>query len=92
MINCVAAIQFDEETQRFVLVAGESRVEIRKTKALKKFVKDAPDISMEILAALKDTWFPDAEFEEVVEHSEEFKSEAMSGLSKALGQEEAEVA
>jgi hypothetical protein len=66
-MNCVAAIQFDEEKQRFVLVSGNNRVEIRKTKALKKFVNDAPDIDMEILAALKDQWFPDAEFEDVEE-------------------------
>lgn len=65
MINCVAAIQFDEEIQKFVLVSGNNRVEVRKTKALKKFVKDAPSIDMDILAALKDQWFPDAEFEEM---------------------------
>lgn len=59
MLNCVAAIQFDEEKQRFVLLSGENRVEIRKTKALKKFVNDSPEISMDILAALKDQWFPD---------------------------------
>lgn len=59
MINCVAAIQYDEEKKCFVLVSGDNRVEIRKTKALAKFVKKAPDISMDILAALKDQWFPD---------------------------------
>jgi hypothetical protein len=68
MLNCVAAIQFDEEKQRFVLVSGSNRVELRKTKALKKFVKDSPEISMDILAALKDQWFPDEiEDAEVIE-------------------------
>jgi hypothetical protein len=46
-------------------VSGSNRVEIRKTKALAKFVKDAPDISMDILAALKDVWFPDDEMEDM---------------------------
>ncbi len=63
-MNCVAAIQFDEEKQRFVLVSGSNRVEIRKTKALKKFVTDSPDISLDIIAALKDQWFPDADVTE----------------------------
>lgn len=67
MKNCVAAIQFDEETQKFVLVSGSNRVEVRKTKALKKFVSDAPDISLDIVHALKDVWFPDAEYEDVLE-------------------------
>jgi len=73
MLNCVAAIQFDTETQRFVLVSGNNRVEIRKTKALKKFVNDAPEISADILAGLSAVWFPDednieeAQFETVEE-------------------------
>lgn len=67
MITCVAAIQFDEEKQRFILVSGNNRIEIRKTKALKKFVKDSPDISMDILSALKDVWFPDAEFQAITD-------------------------
>lgn len=67
MLNCVAAIQFDEEKQRFVLVSGSNRVELRKTKALKKFVNDAPEISMDILAALKDQWFPEIEDAEIIE-------------------------
>jgi hypothetical protein len=70
MLNCVAAIQFDEERQRFVLVSGNNRVEIRKTKALKQFVSDAPEISPDILAGLSAVWFPDieeAQFTEVKE-------------------------
>lgn len=77
MSNCVAAIQFDKEKQRFVLVSGSQRVEIRKTKALTQFVKDAPDISHDVLAALTEQWFPDAEVTdckpieaEVIEHVE----------------------
>ncbi len=73
MSNCVAAIQFDKEKQRFVLVSGSKRIEIRKTKALTKFVKDAPDISHDLLSALSDQWFPDAEvteFQEIVEPAE----------------------
>jgi hypothetical protein len=74
MINCVAAIQFDEATQKFILVSGDNRVEIRKTKALKKFVKDAPEISPDIYAGLIDVWFPeeveDADFIEVEETCE----------------------
>lgn len=70
MLNCVAAIQFDREKQRFVLVSGSNRVELRKTKALKKFVKDSPEISMDILAALKDQWFPeDIEDAEIIKES-----------------------
>lgn len=76
MLNCVAAIQFDEERQRFILVSGNNRVEIRKTKALKKFVNDAPEISADILAGLTAVWFPDdniqeAEFTEVKEVKED---------------------
>lgn len=75
MLNCVAAIQFDKERQKFVMVSGNNRVEIRKTKALKKFVDDAPEISADILTGLSDVWFPEepkdgieeAEFEEVKE-------------------------
>jgi len=65
MLNCVAAIQFDEERQKFIMVSGNNRVEIKKTKALKQFVDKAPEISAEILSGLKDAWFPDAEFAEV---------------------------
>ena len=54
MNNCVAAIQFDEDADKFVLVSGNNRVEIRKTKALAKFVENAPDISAYVLAALSD--------------------------------------
>jgi len=71
-MNCVAAIQFDEEKQRFVLVSGSNRVEIRKTKALKKFVTDSPDISLDIIAALKDQWFPE-DIEDAVIVEEELK-------------------
>lgn len=73
MLNCVAAIQFDEVKQRFVLVSGNNRVEVRKTKALKKFVDNAPEITADILAGLSDVWFPeedgieDAKFEEIKE-------------------------
>jgi hypothetical protein len=70
MLNCVAAIQFDEETQKFVLVSGNNRIEIRKTKALKKFVKDSPEISLDIIAALKDQWFPDAEYQGIMDQAD----------------------
>jgi len=58
MLNCVAAIQFAEDKQTFVLVSGDNRVEIRKTKALTKFVEDAPEITADILLGLTDVWFP----------------------------------
>ncbi len=75
MLNCVAAIQFDEDKQTFVLVSGNNRIEIRKTKALTKFVEDAPEISADVLLGLSDVWFPEepkdgieeAEFHEIEE-------------------------
>lgn len=59
MLNCVAAIQFNEETKRFTLVSGNNRVEIEKTDDLEKFVNNAPVISPDILAGLAGVWFPD---------------------------------
>ena len=59
MLNCVAAIQYNEETDVLVLVSGNNRVEIDGTKGLKKFVNDAPEISPDILAGLTGVWFPD---------------------------------
>lgn len=59
MLNCVAAIQYNEETKKFTLVSGDNRVEINKTKALEKFVNNAPEISPDILAGLTGVWFPD---------------------------------
>jgi len=59
MLNCVAAIQFDEVNQKFVLVSGNNRVEIRKTKALKKFVDNAPEITADVLQGLSEVWFPE---------------------------------
>jgi len=73
MKNCVAAIQYDEKTNRFQLVSGGERLEIRSTKALKKFVNDAPDISLDLIHSLKDQWFPEeeiAEFEEIVDQAD----------------------
>jgi len=50
MLNCVAAIQFDEEKKVFILVSGDNRVEIGETKALIEFVNNAPEISPDIVA------------------------------------------
>jgi hypothetical protein len=71
MLNCVAAIQFDEETKKFVLVSGNNRVEIRETKALKNFVEDAPEISADILAGLTGVWFPEDDGIEEAQFTEE---------------------
>ena len=76
MLNWVAAIQFDEEKQKFVLVSGNNRVEIRNTKALKKFVDNAPEITPDVLVGLSDVWFPeedgveDGQFTEVKERQD----------------------
>jgi len=77
MLNCIAAIQFDEEKEKFILVSGNNRVEIEGTKALKKFVEDAPEISADILLGLSDVWFPgvpdgieDAKFETIEEETQ----------------------
>ena len=73
MLNCVAAIQYDEEKKVFVLVSGNNRVEIEETKELVEFVNNAPEISPDIYAGLIGVWFPeedqveDAEFVEVKE-------------------------
>lgn len=65
--NCVAAIQYDIEEDCYVLVSGNNRVTVPQSKELDTFVHDAPDLSLDIVAALKDAWFPDAEFEEIEE-------------------------
>lgn len=76
MLNCVAAIQFDEEKKVFVLVSGKHRVEIKETDELQKFVEDAPEITPDVLLGLSDVWFPkeqdgieDAEFETIKEEN-----------------------
>ena len=58
MLNCVAAIQFDEETQKFILVSGNNRLELKKTTAFKQFVENSPDISADVLLGLSNIWSP----------------------------------
>ena len=71
MLNCVAAIQYIEETKKFTLVSGNNRIEINKTKELEQFVNDAPVISPDILAGLTGVWFPDeVEDAEIIEVEE----------------------
>lgn len=67
MLNCVAAIQFDEQKQKFILVSGNNRLEVSKTKALKKFVDKAPEISADILLGLTDVWFPGEQTKDGIE-------------------------
>jgi hypothetical protein len=77
MLNCIAAIQFDEETQKFILVAGNNRLELKKTTAFKQFVENAPDISADVILGLSDVWFPvedgieEAEFENIKEETKD---------------------
>lgn len=70
MLNCVAAIQFDEETQKFILVAGNNRLELKKTTAFKQFVENAPDISPDVILGLSDVWFPEEQPKDNIEEAD----------------------
>ena len=62
--DCVAAIQYDIQTDSFILVSGNNRVSIPHSQELNKFVYDAPNITTDIIYALKDIWFPKEEEED----------------------------